>query len=291
MCLLFSGQDIRGRIDIAQHIRSNIPFNGNIAYQTREYAYNNDLSQLIRHTVEYIRRHPYAGGILLNDSDTKDAIKAIEQATPTYNHQERAKIIHRNLRPIHHPYYNEYRYLQQLCLQILWHEELKYGTKDSEVYGVLFDGAWLWEEYLAIVLKDVMTHYTQKGPKIFKLFNKSNRHIVPDYLNQDRRIVADAKYIPLDRTNISEGSDREIAIYYKTLVYMYRFKCPVGYLFYPLKEDTPDSKMERLSLFGDSTQQLIELGFPIPQHVPSWTIFQDHMRKHEETFVRQIEAF
>lgn len=284
----YNDSHIRGRIDFAQHIRRNIPFNGNIAYQTREYAYNNDLTQLIRHTIEYIRQHPYAGSILLNDADTKDAVKAIEQATPTYNRQERARIINSNLRPIQHPYYNEYRYLQQLCLQILRHEELKYGTTDSEIYGILFDGAWLWEEYLAIVLKDVMTHYTQKGPKIFKLFMERNRHIVPDYLNQERRIVADAKYIPLDKANISEGSDREVAIYYKTLVYMYRFKCPVGYLFYPLKEDSPDGKMEKFSLYGDSTQQLIKLGLPIPQHATSWATFQGQMKRSEEIFVQQI---
>lgn len=285
----YNDPHIRGRIDISQHIRTNIPFNGNIAYQTREYAYNNEVTQLIRHTIEYIRQHPYAGGILLNDSDTKDAIKAIEQATPTYNRQERAKVINRNLRPIQHPYYNEYLYLQQLCLQILRHEELKYGSSDSEIYGILFDGAWLWEEYLATVLKGIMTHYTQKGPKIFKLFNEGNRHIVPDYLNQERCIVADAKYIPLDRANISEGSDREVAVYYKTLVYMYRFNCPLGFLLYPLKEGNPDGKIEKYGLYGDNTKRLIKLGLPIPQHMKSWATFQEQMIQHEETFVKQIE--
>ena len=135
----YNDAHMRGRIDMAQHIRLNIPFNGNVAYQTREYAYNNDLTQLIRHTVEYIRQHPYAGGILQNDADTREAVKAIEQATPSYNRMERARIINRNLRPINHPYFNEYRYLQQLCLQILRHEELKYGANDDEIYGILFD--------------------------------------------------------------------------------------------------------------------------------------------------------
>ena len=285
----YNDAHLRGRIDVAQHIRTNIPFNGNIAYQTREYAYNNDLTQLIRHTIEYIRQHPYAGGILLNDTGIKDAVKAIEHATPTYNRQERSKVINHNLRPIHHPYYNEYRNLQQLCMQILRHEELKYGTTDDEIYGILFDGAWLWEEYLAIVLKNVLTHYTSDGPKRFRLFNKSYRRIVPDFLNEQAHIVADAKYIPLDISYIAEGSERETAIYYKTLVYMYRFKCSLGYLFYPLTDSSSHKQIETLTLFNDSTQVLHKVGLSIPQNVSSWVDFQNQMSKNEDAFIEQIK--
>lgn len=284
----YNDTHLRGRIDMAQHIRKNIPFTGNIAYQTREYAYNNDVTQLVRHTIEYIRLHPYANGILQNDADTKEAVNAIAQATPTYNRQERLKVINRNLRPIRHPYYGEYRYLQQLCLQILRHEELKYGTTNDEIYGILFDGAWLWEEYLAIVLKDVLTHYTSDGPKKFRLFNESHRHIVPDYLNEERLIVADAKYIPLDTTSITEGSDRETAIYYKTLVYMYRFKCPIGYLFYPTTDSSSPIKLDPYTLCNIPTQKLRKVGLLIPQDVSSWADFQCSMLRNEEALIKKL---
>ena len=32
---------------------------------------------------------------------------------------------------------------------------MKYGRDDDEIYGVLFDGAWLWEEYLNTFLADI----------------------------------------------------------------------------------------------------------------------------------------
>ena len=32
---------------------------------------------------------------------------------------------------------------------------MKYGRNDDEIYGVLFDGAWLWEEYLNTFLADI----------------------------------------------------------------------------------------------------------------------------------------
>ena len=33
-------------------------------------------------------------------------------------------------------------------------EERKYGENDEEVCGILFDGAWLWEEYVNTILQE-----------------------------------------------------------------------------------------------------------------------------------------
>ncbi len=33
-------------------------------------------------------------------------------------------------------------------------EEFKYGESDNEICGILFDGAWLWEEYVNTILTD-----------------------------------------------------------------------------------------------------------------------------------------
>ena len=60
----YNDANIKGRIDISRHIRQNIPFAGKIAYSTREYAQDNHLIQLIRHTIEYISHHKYSGNIL-----------------------------------------------------------------------------------------------------------------------------------------------------------------------------------------------------------------------------------
>ncbi len=34
----------------------------------------------------------------------------------------------------------------------LRYEKLKYGNDSKQIYGILFDGAWLWKEYLATIL-------------------------------------------------------------------------------------------------------------------------------------------
>ena len=285
----YNDAHIRGRIDIARHIRQNFPFTGKVAYQIREYSYNNDLTQLIRHTIEYIHSRQFARNILHNDSDTKDAVKTIESATPTYNRQDRQRIIYQNLRPTQHPYFSEYRPLQQLCLQILRHDELKYGSKNDEIYGILFDGAWLWEEYLAIVLKDRMTHYVRGRNTQYLFTNPSSQPIVPDFLSKGKHVVADAKYIPLDSKHIPPESESALAIYYKTLVYMYRFDCQTGYLLYPYSNDT-EIKSEVLTINNQPKHKLNKLGMVIPQGITDWHRFVGRMQSSEEDFTKRIVA-
>ncbi|MBQ7209741.1 MAG: hypothetical protein IJS05_02455 [Paludibacteraceae bacterium] len=283
----YNDSNIRGRIDISRHIKQNIPFTGKIAYSSREYTADNAVTQLIRHTIDYISHHPYCGNILQNDEETKRCVSQIQAVTnSTYNSRDRQRVINQNLRAIRHPYFSEYRNLQKLCLQILRHEELKYGTNNDEIYGILFDGAWLWEEYLAIVLKGVMIHYTKQGPEPLYLFKGKHQRIIPDFLNKSTQIVADAKYIPLDKKHISEGSESEIDIYYKTLVYMYRFNCHVGFLLYPDSK----SQQEELCIEGKTNEILYKIGMEIPQKVNNWNDFIEVMGNSEEEFLSEINS-
>lgn len=280
----YNDTHLRGRIDMAQQIRKNIPFTGNIAYQTREYAYNNDVTQLVRHTIEYIRQHPYANGILQNDADTKEAVNAIVQATPTYNRQERLKVINRNLRPIRHPYYCEYRYLQQLCLQILRHEELKYGTTNDEIYGILFDGAWLWEEYLNTLLAPIgFLHPRNKDSQgAIYLFNTNPKSAprYPDFYRQD--FILDAKYKDYTDKRVSEVDRDDL---HQLITYLYIKQAAHGGLVYPsISSDTALSPA-KLCGYGGTISLY---GMTIPQSVSSWSDFQSSMLHNEETLIKHI---
>ena len=157
----YNDANVRGRIEIPRHIKLNNPFGGKIAYSSREYSSDNHVTQLIRHTIEYIDNHPFGGNILNNDEETKEAVSLIVTATPTYQRNDRKRVVNSNIKPLHHPYFSEYVGLQRLCLQILRHEELKYGQDDNQIYGVLFDGAWLWEEYLNTVLQNLEFEHPQ----------------------------------------------------------------------------------------------------------------------------------
>ena len=144
--------NLRGTIDISRHIKCNVPFNGRVAYRTREFSYDNHVTQLIRHTVEYIRTKRLGEMVLHTNVDTQENVFQIVSATSTYQKQDRLQVIKSNLRPVVHPYYTQYVPLQKLCLKILSHERLRYGQNKDEIYGILFDVSWLWEEYLNTLL-------------------------------------------------------------------------------------------------------------------------------------------
>ena len=189
----YNDANVRGRIDVNRHIRINMPFTGKVAYTTREYAFDNQVTQLIRHTIEYIAGHHLQGNILKNGEDIKETVRQIIFATPTYNRNERKRVIELNLRPVRHPYFTAYLNLQKLCLQILRHEEIKYGMNDDKIYGILFDGAWLWEEYLNTFLSDSFVHSRNKTGKGRKyVFTDHTNPCFPDFYNDT--MVLDAKY-------------------------------------------------------------------------------------------------
>lgn len=307
----YNDANVRGVIDINRHIRRNIPANGRVAYRTREFSFDNPMTQLIRHTVEFIRRKPLGKAVLHNDADTEACVQQIIQATPTFVARQQQSVINDNLRPVVHPYYTKYAALQKLCLRILRHEKLSYGQTNDKIHGILIDAAWLWEEYVARVLAEKGTslkHYTRKSRDyyLFKTENgKKFQQIIPDYLddNKDSKIVADAKYIPLNRYDHLDA-DRASAVYYKTIMYMYRFNAEKGFLFHPCSQSDIEwiekqTELGHLEIDDKKTVScdyqivdregchLLEIGMVVPSNI-DYNAFKDSMSKVETAFVEKI---
>lgn len=284
----YNDDNIRGVIDVSRHIMYNNPFNGKVAYTTREYSYDNAITQLIRHTIEYINKSKYEY-ILNTDKDTYQYVGQIISATPSYALSECQTVINKNLKPVSHPYYSEYAPLQRLCLQILRHEELKYGQEENEIYGVLIDAAWLWEEYISIVLEDNYQHFLKDEGKRFYLFEGVKQQIIPDYLSLDKKVVADAKYIPLNK-ECSYGEEKATSIYYKTITYMYRFCTNIAYLLYPHPDEdiAPIKYKIKTEEDGVNGGRIIKLGLRIPSKCSTYNEFSYKMKKYEEDFQKNV---
>ena len=241
----YNDANIRGPIDINRHIRRNIPFNGRVAYRTREFSYDNPVTQLVRHAIEWIKISSWGQAILNSDETMRLYLQEIIAATPTYETRLRQEVINKNLRPATHPYYTSWKPLQEFCLRLLRHESLSCGAdKKDKIHGILIDVAWLWEEYVAKVLSENGSgwkHYTRKNSD-FKLFERKGdgkkfQPIIPDYLddsNPNNVSVADAKYIPLLKDELT--AEKAAPIYYKTIMYMYRFDAKKGFLFHPVSK-------------------------------------------------------
>ena len=267
----YNDTNVRGAIDVPRHLRHNIPFAGRVAYRTHEYTADNDVIQLIRHTIEYIDQRPTISGLLRSPQVQPD-VRTIRELTPTYDRHQREAIIHRNLRPIRHPYYSDYRLLQQLCLHILREENTRYGSSENEVYGLLFDGAWLWENYLATVLpefvhadnilcaKHIHAFVTPKG---FKLY--------PDLRTKD--FVLDAKYKRYESGVLSADDLHQV------VSYMYLLQVGRGGVAVPAKETL---RRERtLNGYGGTFGVY---GLKIASAALSFMEFAKSMRQNEDDF-------
>ena len=229
--------NVKGSIDINRYIKNNIPFNGKISYNTREYSYDNNITQLIRHTIEYINnKNRY---ILSYDSEIKNYVQQIFYSTSSYERNKRESIINKNLKKLSHPYYYEYEPLRKICIQILRHEKLKYGSNDNTVYGLLFDGAWLFEEYLNTFLsKEKFIHTENKiGRKPLYLLDNNKWKIYPDFykLENNNNILLDAKYKRLDNVNKEDGDYIQREDRLQIISYAYTLNAKKAGFVYPVE--------------------------------------------------------
>lgn len=303
----YNDSNIRGPIDVRRHIRENNPFRGTVAYSTREHTYDNEVTELIRHTIEYIKIHPMGNGVLNCDQETKDAVMTMTQATPTYNSRDRNRIINLNLRPVTHPYYSEYTALQKICLQILRHEALKYGQEKDKIYGVLFDGAWLWEEYLGIIFSKArleITHAKNKtGENGIALYENGRRCYYPDFYRSNNcaetSFVLDAKYKRLGSDEKVDSQDDEktniIAIgredLFQMITYMHVLAAQHCSLLYPIEPYESNSGGIVLStprkLLG-YCGEIIGIGIPIANDA-EYSAFYSSQVGTESALVAKIQ--
>ena len=284
--------------------------NGKVAYTTREYIYDNSITQLIRHTIEFLKSDKMTWELLYANKDTQGYIKQIINATPSYRKGDIRKVLLANTKPKIHPYYSEYRPLQKLCLQILRREKLSCGQSSERIYGILFDGAWLWEEYLNLTLaKAGFTHpenKTGKG-KIYPFKGKKRYARYPDFKRDG--VIADAKYKHLIRKSgngdrVQEGLDRDDLN--QMISYLHITSSDVGIFISPtiinvmnpetgeFYKDT-DFVIRKDKLFAYRVGELdgyggeiFIMGVNVPWSVESYADFVSAMQKTEDVLLQSI---
>ncbi|ADB10325.1 5-methylcytosine restriction system specificity protein McrC [Bifidobacterium dentium] len=300
----------RGVIDIPRHISRNVPFRGTVAYNTREFDVDNPVTELIRHTIEYIRAQGNFGTQLLRNvnRDTDTYVREIRQATwKHYDSNARAKIIHENrTHPVRHAFYSEYRDLQQLCLKILTKQGVDTGCGEDAVHGLLFSCSWLWEEYLNTLLSGHFKDYEVKHPRnldqhkkdalkwpIFKVGgtdDQTENWLIPDFLlkptaDDRENIVMDAKYKP--RKNISRD-DR-----FQLLAYKLYFRSHKGLFLYAAKDEAEKEKEDRkLIVAGDENHTVEEISLVVGKgQAKTYSEYCTLMKRREKRFLSDIDDY
>jgi 5-methylcytosine-specific restriction endonuclease McrBC regulatory subunit McrC len=281
----YNNTNIKGSIDIARHIKSNTPFTGKVAYSTREFTQDNDLMQLVRHTIEFIRLSAKNGRIILNSSElTKQNVAAVILVTSSYNLGNKRKVIIANkTTPVRHAYYTEYLALQKLCLMILTHTRHSLGGKSNNIHGILFDVAWLWEEYLNTIFKDDFIHPRNKqNSGGIAVFVDGKRIVYPDFYNKKIDMIVDAKYKDLTDQSISRED------LYQIISYSYILESKIAGVVFPSKNESKLSKIGKLSGYGAN---IFKQSFHIPQQVHVYREFDACIKKSEDDFKIKLKDY
>ena len=319
----YNDANIRGAIDVARHLRTNEPFRGRVAYATREHTVDNPMLQLTRHAIEFIKAGPYREILTRAETDVKEAVDLVVAATPTYVRQQRAKVIGQNLRPVRHPYFIEYALLQKISLQILRHERMSHGAGRNELAGVVFDGAWLWEEYLNKVMSDApglgvggeLVHSRNKAKeKPLHVYAPSRHPIYPDFLwrstSEDKKVqkwevVLDAKY----KKAVAEDDCGKIHLSiarddrFQMISYMHLTKAVLGVIVCPMtKKESEEARNDLNSEFEGMTDNCYVEGnllgyggsiavvpFVVPPTKKDFKQYCEAMKNAEITFIKAIQ--
>jgi len=276
--------NVKGKIDIPRHIKSNLPFIGNVAYNNKELSLNNPVTQLIRHTIEFIACKNGFSQVLTGNSEMHNAVRAFKSITPDYHIMDRQKLIIQNYKKVNHPFYTEYEPLRKLCIQILTHEGISFHNSPNKVYGIIIDAAWLWEEYLNTILRDLGFKHPESniGKGSIKLFQK-NQDIYPDFYIENQ-IVIDAKYKKLKEDNKVSRED-----IYQVITYMYRLQAKYGVLLYPIEEHTKPIKHKKFKMhensLGGNEALFMKLGMTIPKEIVDYKGFCEEIKVVEEELI------
>ena len=193
------------------------------------------------------------------------------------------RVVGQNLRPLRHPYFSEYEPLRELCLRILRRDALKYGNAADAIHGVLFDGAWLWEEYLATVLKGFEHPKNKTKENGIPFFEKGQGHRerYPDFYN--KACVLDAKY----KGKKSVSDDRNDL--FQIVAYLHVLALRKGGFIVPAPE-RGDFESTRRTLAGTGGE-LALFRLAVPQSVADLAAFRKGIEAAETRLREEILCF
>ena len=128
---------------------------------------------------------------------------------------------------------------------ILNREEHGLGYQEQKIHGILFDVAWLWEEYVYTLLPKNFIHPRNKERWYLCIFWWETKGIYIFY-NRELKTVLDAKYKKLELTE--KGINREDL--FQLISYSYILKAEQAGLVFPSKEKVVDNEIGKLAGYG-----------------------------------------
>lgn len=290
--------NVKGRVDVSRHVKLNVPVCDKIAYVQRKLTADIPVNHLIRHAAELIcKRYK---DLLAGNSGAKSFLEQLRIATPSW--QEGAILDYAHLKAsqvVSHPYHAEqYEPLRKMALKVLRNEGIDlYGKNLRETAsGIIFDGSWLWENYLWDVLRRGCINgleHSDNSEKKNPIFPFKDLDVVkwyPDFRVNDGngrcKAVLDAKYKPLNK-RIENGQYLSDDIH-EVLSYMYALGAKTGVLLYPKRELSGLPEFAPLNGFGGDFH-FVGLTIPQSSYYSSFPTFCEAMKKAEDSFINKLK--
>lgn len=160
----------------------------------------------------------------------------------------------------------------------------------NQIYGLLFSGSWLWEEFLykAVLNECGFRHPQNKAGKggiyLFESIRNeadislSRCRRYPDYFNEN--CILDAKYKHLDNNQIERNDMHQI------ISYMHVEQVNVGGFVYPAaQKEVAVIKLGNLRGYGGA---VYNIGVPIPQEMETYAMFVAEMKNMQQELKKKI---
>ena len=305
---------VKGKIDIARHVRLNPLFNGQIAYAYREYTVDNDVNRIIL-TAYCMLEKKYKSW--MNDltkprRNVKDCIAQLKNIMQPISREEVRVLLKKANKKITHSVYKDWEKVRKTAILLLRHMGIHIASENnSTICGVLLDMNYIWEQYLENVLREntEKTLKTQEETKIlFSKNNEAKRTIKPDFrfTNNDNKksiLILDAKYKRkwqdafIQKEGTWKGVREDV---FQILAYMYTFKCDRAGVVCPVvcdkeKTDWKEKKytIDEYKKENNNNEQNCPTFYIVPFYIPSEiqdndSGYGEKMKKAEEEFRESV---
>ena len=297
----FEGNDskVRGKIDIARHIRLNPLFNGKIAYSYREYTINNNTNRLIL-TAYTLMEKKYKGimtQLVKNKTNVSVFIKNLKNVMQPFTRREIPRGMFHKEKKVTNSLYKDWEAVRKTSVMILRHFGINIDeSADLQTKGILIDMNKIWECYIESILENKNLE-SQKEIEI--LFEKDVKRtsIKPDFLietNGLTSLILDAKYKnKWEKVASGEKIEWPREETFQVLSYMYILECNKGGIVCPMRVKSGKSVESKIEY--DITKEkdkgkfaVIPIGISQETDVSE---FKKQMEENERNFREAVNAY
>jgi len=282
---------VRGKINLNEYLKKDIPFKGKISTTCREQNYVQSIIDVLHLTLRLIE-NKFGKEINYNLLGVKQLVKQhysghfinIETILKAKNHHS-----------LNNPMFSSYRKVLEYAEILL----LNYDLEPSELSnnlnttGYLIDISQLFEVYLEKLFRYHLTDWTIYSQTELYLYNDKfyNRLMYPDLILKHREngriIVLDAKFKKM--SFCKKDIDREDFYQIHTYIQYFEPNVIMGGLIYPLNEDPNVENTYAQSLFGHENR--IDTKFIIDGIYISKEMSIEEIKKSEECFIERFQNF